>query len=346
MRAEPTIELIAFETDTFYTYNAQPHTVIAAPSPGVIGLGDITLKYNGVAQAINVGEYTVTANVAQGLNYNAANNFVLPVTIIINKAVLAAEHFSFPSMTPLQDEGSTEVPVTLANPYTGAGIITVKYNGNVLPPTEAGRYLLSVSVTEGSNFFATENDIVLDSVLISKTHKVTVRVVNEKMFLMLSPAFTVVATGFILNDSVVTTGGKAVFENVVHGSQIIVNAFAVGYEDVYEVAETTFPAIMQDTTVEIVAIMKTSSIDPLQNGGNNKTMAYISDGVLFVKTSERYNSVSLYNVTGTKVYTSKTWKDCYNLPSLPPGIYIVVFERSGRGIGQKNEMVKVLKAYI
>ena len=249
-------------------------------------------------------------------------------------------------MTPLQDEGSTEVPVTLANPYTGAGIITVKYNGNVLPPTEAGRYLLSVSVTEGSNFFATENDIVLDSVLISKTHKVTVRVVNEKMFLMLSPAFTVVATGFILNDSVVTTGGKAVFENVVHGSQIIVNAFAVGYEDVYEVAETTFPAIMQDTTVEIVAIMKTSSIDPLQNGGNNKTMAYISDGVLFVKTSERYNSVSLYNVTGTKVYTSKTWKDCYNLPSLPPGIYIVVFERSGRGIGQKNEMVKVLKAYI
>ncbi|MDR1740050.1 MAG: MBG domain-containing protein, partial [Bacteroidales bacterium] len=108
LRAESTIELITYSTDTIATYNAEPHTIEVRALNSVVGLGNITLRYNGAEEAVHAGEYVITAVIEQGTNYNAAS-FILPVTLRINKCVLHSGHFHFPKMVAWNENGLTAV---------------------------------------------------------------------------------------------------------------------------------------------------------------------------------------------------------------------------------------------
>jgi hypothetical protein len=332
LRAEPTINLIAYSMDTAATYNAEPHIIEVGMADGVTGLGNITAKYNGSEQAINAGAYTITAVIEQGQNYNAAS-FLLPITLTVNKGILSAEHFTFPRAVPLRENEPSTVNVTLASPYTGAGQITVKYNGSIEPPTKAGYYLLSVSVQEGSNFFATEEDIILDSILIAKMQTVTVRIVNENGYLLLSPAFTVVINGDFINDSIVTSNGKAVFENVLRGGSFVISAFG----DNYDVEEKHLVSLQNDTVIELIATPSSSSIDKT-NISDKKSIVYIKHNVLYVQAPYNYDALLLYNGQGVNVYSSRETKSSYSTAGLKSGLYIAVLYYKG----QRKEAVKVL----
>ncbi|MDR1974178.1 MAG: MBG domain-containing protein [Bacteroidales bacterium] len=336
LRAEATADLITFEMDTTAVYNGLPHSLTAF---GVAGLGEITLKYNGYAEAINAGTYTVTADVAQGQNYNAASDFVLTTDFSISKGVLQASCFTFPAFAPLHDTGSS-VAVTLVEPYTGAGVLTVKYNGSTELPKLAGIYLLSVSAEEGDNFFATEEDIILDSVLISEAQTLTVRIVDENGYTLLSPNFTVTVEGYIdfaastrFDNELVTVSGKAIFTDIPRGGTFTITAVADGYI----VEDREIVSLQQDTVVVMEAIAERSSIEVAEVSA--KPVIYTSNGTLFIVSTLPYRTLSLYNILGSRVYSAKNFAQSsnHNISHLPAGMYIVVLD------GTRRDTAKVVK---
>lgn len=80
--------------------------------------------------------------------------------VVINKATLSADDFTFIAMSEnelVYDGSEKTVLVTLKDDITGAGVVTVKYyseDGTQLEsaPTDAGKYIVKVDVTEGDNY--------------------------------------------------------------------------------------------------------------------------------------------------------------------------------------------------
>ena len=68
------------------TYNGSPQGIGIAAAPGIIGLGAITVKYNGSATVPkDAGTYAITVDIAEGSNYAAATGISLG-NYIIDKA--------------------------------------------------------------------------------------------------------------------------------------------------------------------------------------------------------------------------------------------------------------------
>jgi hypothetical protein len=76
-KAEPTIDDLEFDMSTT-EYYGRPKPVVAAGKAGIVGLGEITVKYNGrtdISDEPNL--YTVTVDIAEGDNYAAATGLYL-----------------------------------------------------------------------------------------------------------------------------------------------------------------------------------------------------------------------------------------------------------------------------
>ena len=68
----PNLEDLDVSIPGTVSYNAKERIATVAPKAGVKGLGTITVKYNEKQTApINVGDYAVTADIAEGTNYTA-----------------------------------------------------------------------------------------------------------------------------------------------------------------------------------------------------------------------------------------------------------------------------------
>ncbi|MDR1341725.1 MAG: MBG domain-containing protein [Prevotellaceae bacterium] len=155
------------------TYSGAPQPVKVNVNAGVRGLGAISVLYNDSGdEPVDAGKYGVTLSLSEGSNY-LAGTVELPDSFEVSKAVLTADHLSYTPKSIQYDGDPHEVGVTPIAPYTGLGVVTVKYNGSTTAPSAENTYTVTVSVAEGDNFSATIEDIELGDFVISTKLLVT-----------------------------------------------------------------------------------------------------------------------------------------------------------------------------
>ena len=140
-------------------YDGKEHALTAKAADGVVGLGVITLEYNGtVAAPVAAGTYKVNASIAAGENYVAAT--VELGTFNITQATLTAADFTITPALPVSyEEGSAEaVVVTVKEGIFGNGDVTVKYGDgdSTDVPNSEGIYKVNATFEVGANYTASE----------------------------------------------------------------------------------------------------------------------------------------------------------------------------------------------
>ena len=161
-KAEPTgTDFVLSGNDTI-SYDANTHAVTVKAKTDIVGMGDITVKYNGKSELPkNAGTYQISIDVAEGANYAAAKDIELG-SFVITKATPVAANFAFTAPTNLIFDGTAKT-ATLASvdDVIGMGNLSVEYNGSTKVPTAVGTYKVTVTVAEGANYIAAksiEND--------------------------------------------------------------------------------------------------------------------------------------------------------------------------------------------
>ncbi len=146
---------------------SEQEVLISAINAGAGQLQSIT-DYtfgNGTNLATNVGENTVVIN---GVNKCTGTT---SATWSLRKADPTALFFDLPGLAEL-NRAYTGAPVSVAAPtlkaqYSGAGTVTVKYDGSAEAPTALGSYAVTFDVAGGQNFNSAE-DIPLGTLRIGK----------------------------------------------------------------------------------------------------------------------------------------------------------------------------------
>lgn len=151
--AVPVIDNIDFTIPTGVVYG-QTYEVTADAAEGVVGLGEITLLYNGTATApVNAGTYLVNASIAAGVNYTAAE--IELGALVIAKAVPVIENITFAIPTDVVYDGKEHAATaTAAEGVVGLGAIKLLYNDAEAVPVAAGTYKVNASVAAGDNYEA------------------------------------------------------------------------------------------------------------------------------------------------------------------------------------------------
>jgi hypothetical protein len=163
-------------------YDGQPHGIydpeLQTASTPYTGLGTVTVKYESADYPlsailpVNAGSYTVKITATESSNFNDATDLELTDgTFDIGKIDPTVRHLAFDldtvdyngaehpiDVTPRSDNdgGIGSFPVS----YDGMGNITVKYDGNDATPVNAKTYAVTVEITDGTNFNAS-NEILL-----------------------------------------------------------------------------------------------------------------------------------------------------------------------------------------
>jgi hypothetical protein len=111
-------------------------------------------------EPVNVGDYAITVDIAEGANYAAAAGLPLG-TLTILKAAPTLEDLNYEADTVLYGyytgDPYDRVPVpTIKAPSTGLGTVTLKYNGDDRQPVYPGDYVITASISEGANYRAAE----------------------------------------------------------------------------------------------------------------------------------------------------------------------------------------------
>ena len=183
-----------YDADTLATYSADDLTLKAASETPELteievpkAVSDLT--YNGKEQTgVEAGTgYTLTGNtaIAAGENYTATATLdsgykwkgeesteAKNIPWSIEKKTPTADDFDLPDLTA-QDYTGNPISVgapTLKTNYTGAGTITVKYDGDETAPTDAGEYAVTFDVAEGDNFKAA-TDLSIGTLTIKEKAK-------------------------------------------------------------------------------------------------------------------------------------------------------------------------------
>jgi hypothetical protein len=125
-RATPTDADFTIGGTGTFTYDGNPKTVTVTPKEDKSN-GTITVKYNGSTTAPSAaGEYTVTFDVAEGTNYNAANGFPAgTLTITIANFTIA------PTLTLTADNTKLTYTWTASNPVADSYDIYWKAGNNL-----------------------------------------------------------------------------------------------------------------------------------------------------------------------------------------------------------------------
>ena len=137
------------------TYNGNKQKGVAE-NDGYTLSGDVT--------ATDVGTYNVTATLNAGYKWSdGSEDTTANTTWSIEKKTPEASNFTFAAPaadTLIYDGTAKEAKVTLNEPYTGIGTVTVKYyndKGEAVEPVNAGTYTVKISVPDGKNFTAAED---------------------------------------------------------------------------------------------------------------------------------------------------------------------------------------------
>lgn len=135
-------------------------------------------SYNGYSQPVNIssvkyGSKTLTDNtdytITSGSTATNVGNTTLTLTGMGNytgtktvtwsllRAIPDVTYFTVPTIHPQNYTGSPTSALSapyLKSPYSGAGTVTVEYNGSISRPTNAGSYTVTFDVAQGTNFSA------------------------------------------------------------------------------------------------------------------------------------------------------------------------------------------------
>jgi len=140
-------------------YNGAAKTVSVSAKWGVTGMGTVSnIRYNGSATAPSaIGTYSITFDVAEGKNYNAANGLSAAETLTISKGYPAAGDFTFSGLIGYDGTAKT-VTVTAKETVTGMGYVSnIRYDGSATAPSAVGTYSITINVAEGTNYSARNN---------------------------------------------------------------------------------------------------------------------------------------------------------------------------------------------
>lgn len=157
-KAEPTgADFVLSGNDTI-SYDANTHAVTVKAKTDIVGMGDITVKYNGKSELPkNAGTYQISIDVAEGTNYAAKANIEIG-SFVIEKIAPSAADFAFTAPANLVFNGKAKyAQVVPAAGIEGMGNISVKYNGETTAPSAIGTYTVTVAVAAGSNYLAAES---------------------------------------------------------------------------------------------------------------------------------------------------------------------------------------------
>lgn len=158
IKAEPTgTDFVLSGNDTI-SYDAKTHAVTVNAKTGIVGMGDITVKYNGKSELPkNAGTYQISIDVAEGTNYAAKANIEIG-SFVIEKIAPSAADFAFTALANLVFNGKAKyAQVVPAAGIEGMGNISVKYNGETIAPYAIGNYTVTITVAEGLNYTAAES---------------------------------------------------------------------------------------------------------------------------------------------------------------------------------------------
>ena len=165
-KAVPTAEHLNITANTYVYYTGDPQAIdIPTLRATYAGLGEVTVKYNGIA--------TVPTNAGvdvRNIDANQADTLGLALdTFEIAKAAPTAEHPNITANTYVYHTGdpqTVDVP-TLRATYAGPGDMTVKNSGSDRPPVYPGEYAITLDIAEGTNFAAV-NDLPAGRLVISE----------------------------------------------------------------------------------------------------------------------------------------------------------------------------------
>ncbi|MDR0566206.1 MAG: leucine-rich repeat protein, partial [Prevotellaceae bacterium] len=137
------------------TYNGTSQSVSATMKTTYTGMGAITVKYdNRTTPPVDAGSYKITAEISSSdVNFFNGPELLLG-TFAIKPATPAAAHLSCKLSDTVYCGRPRAVPVKLNDGLTGSGAITVKYNGSLTAPTDAGTYTVTADVAGDKNFAA------------------------------------------------------------------------------------------------------------------------------------------------------------------------------------------------
>lgn len=150
--AIPTIDDIVFTIPTRVVYG-QTYEVTANAAEGVVGLGAITLLYNGTATApVNAGTYLVNASIAAGTNYTAAEIYL--GNLVIAKATPVAANITCVMEDVVYDGKEHALSAKAADGVVGLGAIKLLYNDVEAAPVANSTYVVKAEIAEGDNYAA------------------------------------------------------------------------------------------------------------------------------------------------------------------------------------------------
>jgi len=149
-----------------FTYDGNPHSVSVVPRGGLVGFGTIDNIYyigiNGTTYQSstaprNAGEYDVRVNISAGINYGAVTGLSVGILTITKKMLTASDLvYTIPNNHVYNGSPQSIGSVTV-NPLTAPnfdGTITVRYDGSTVVPANAGIYIVTVSISAGTNYDA------------------------------------------------------------------------------------------------------------------------------------------------------------------------------------------------
>ena len=163
IKATPTVSDLSYDIPAEHIYNAAVQGIGSVT--GIAGLGAITIKYNGSTTAPTAaGTYTVTADVAESANYNAAAGLELG-SYTIDQKIPTVLDLTYEIPDNHVYNGAAQGVGSVTGP-AGVGTITVKYDGSETVPTDAGTYAITVELSGGPDYEATT--VSLGSYTIAK----------------------------------------------------------------------------------------------------------------------------------------------------------------------------------
>jgi len=170
-KATPTINELSFSLDS-NTYTGNPNGIgNVTAKANIFGLGTIAVYYEGTdgtdytkstTAPTGIGTYTVTVNITEGWGYLAENKIELGEYSIIKKMPVVA-NLNFDLLSNIYNGSPNGIgEVTAKESIEGLGTITIYYEGidgtvytkSTTAPTAAGKYSVTVDISEGSLYHA------------------------------------------------------------------------------------------------------------------------------------------------------------------------------------------------
>jgi hypothetical protein len=158
-----------------FTYDGNPHGVVVSPLNTLTGFGTIdSIYYVGIAPTVyqsdiaptDAGNYEVYVDISAGTNYTDSMEMLVGTFSIDGTIPTIADLDITPALpTSFEYNGNPQgITVTPQSGLVGFGIITtyytstdgVTYPKNATPPTDAGEYEVSVEISAGANYDATD----------------------------------------------------------------------------------------------------------------------------------------------------------------------------------------------